>query len=71
MTTKCIGNDKFEFADKYFPQPPASDASSTLSKPVFLANPFAELENANTLDDKTLQAKFVRVLSLRWCPPRR
>ncbi len=58
MTTKCIGNDKFEFADKYFPEPPASD---TPPKPVFLANPFAELKNADTLDEKTLQDKFVRV----------
>ncbi len=61
MTTNSIGNDMVEFAEKYFPQPPASDASSTLSKPVFLANPFAELKNADTLDEKTLQAKFVRV----------
>ncbi|RDX50657.1 hypothetical protein OH76DRAFT_1380067 [Lentinus brumalis] len=66
MTTKCIGNDKFEFADKYFPQPPASD---TLPKPVFLANPFAELENANTLDEKTLQDKFIDIINQQGLAP--
>ncbi|TFK81219.1 hypothetical protein K466DRAFT_604682, partial [Polyporus arcularius HHB13444] len=55
MTTKCIGNDKVEFADQYFPEPPAFDTSP---KPVFLVNPFEELQNANTLDEKTLQDKF-------------
>ncbi|KAI0704390.1 hypothetical protein C8T65DRAFT_830759 [Cerioporus squamosus] len=69
MTTKCIGNNKVEFADKYFPTSPASDPSSTASKPVLHDNPFAELKNANGMDEKTLQKKFIAIVDQHGLPP--
>ncbi|KAI0707491.1 hypothetical protein C8T65DRAFT_727738 [Cerioporus squamosus] len=59
MTTRCIGTGKVEFADKYYPKPPASDPSSTSSISVFLENPFAGLKHADMMDEKTLQDKFI------------
>ncbi|TFK80909.1 hypothetical protein K466DRAFT_442269, partial [Polyporus arcularius HHB13444] len=41
----------------------------TSPKPVFLVNPFEELQNANTLDEKTLQDKFIDIINQQGLAP--
>ena len=63
MTTKFIGNDKTEFADKYFPRIQSEDSLFPHAMSVSLKSSYTELEHADKLDKKTLQDNFVRRLS--------
>ena len=63
MTTKFVGNDKTEFADKYFPRLQSEHSLSPHAMSVSLKSSYAELEHADGLDKKTLQDSFVRRLS--------
>ena len=60
MTTKFIGNDKTEFADKYFPRLQSEDSLFSRATSVSLKSSYAELDHADELDEKTLQDSFVR-----------
>ena len=63
MTTKFIGNDKTEFAEKYFPRLRFTDTLFSGLRSISLKSSYAELEHADELDEKTLQDSFVRRLS--------
>ena len=63
MTTKFVGNDKTEFADKYFPRLRSTDTLFSCLRSVSLKSSYAELEHADELDAKTVQDNFVRRLS--------
>ncbi|RPD56877.1 hypothetical protein L226DRAFT_492090 [Lentinus tigrinus ALCF2SS1-7] len=70
MASKCIGNTKCEFADKYFPRlPPSNSPSSTRSKPSLAVNPFEKLKKANTMSEKRLQDTFIDIVNRHGLAP--